>query len=178
MSITRASVRDGIVTLLTDATDAEDRVYASRQPPVEGAHLPCILVYNEGDSNTRRGDGGPMRFKRTQRIAVEAIAQGATDAATEEAVEDLSDQIEEAIYSSATWPEDFERVGDFERRTGRDVKDKRRGAALYTIEVEYGVFFEPTAEDDLQSVHVDVKMIEPESGNDSDATLVVEDLDA
>lgn len=77
MSLTRKAIREKIVELLTNETDAEDRVFASRVLPVWASEqLPCILVYTPSDA--REIDSQPKRYSVDLQLRIEIIQKASS----------------------------------------------------------------------------------------------------
>lgn len=73
MSLTRKEIREKVVSILNNKTDAGNRVFATQARPVWQEQLPCILVYTPSDS--REIDSTPRRYRVTMDLRIEVVAQ-------------------------------------------------------------------------------------------------------
>lgn len=76
MSLTRKAIREKIVEILLNETDAADRVYSSRVLPVWVTQLPAILVYTPSDS--REIDSQPKRYAVDLQVRIEIIQKASS----------------------------------------------------------------------------------------------------
>jgi hypothetical protein len=73
MSLTRKDIREKVVSILHNKTDAGTRVFPTQVRPVWLNQLPCILVYTPSDSRVL--DSTPRRYKVTMDLRIEVVAQ-------------------------------------------------------------------------------------------------------
>lgn len=122
MAHKRKAIRQALVTLLTNATDADDRVYSNRSRNLPTEKLPAIIVH-DGSENGPPKDISSKVYIRTWNVAIE-VKVADTEGADEK-LDDVLNQIEDVIsanrnisgqastslYSSTDEP-DFDSTGE------------------------------------------------------------------
>lgn len=73
MSSKRKAIREAFVDLLTNETDAEDRVYSNRVRPIWRSKLPAILVFSRNEPASIFAES-PREMQRELTLSVEIMA--------------------------------------------------------------------------------------------------------
>lgn len=99
MTHPRTQIRKAIVSKLTDATAAEERVYSGRLMPIEEPQLPAIVVHTrDAEEITSRSTSKWNGFERRRCIVtVVCIAQSFDD--IDEDLDTMAGQVEAALQS-------------------------------------------------------------------------------
>jgi len=98
----RKQVRDATVTLLSGATDAGTRVYASRSRPLETSNLPAIRVFCRGDQFVEWESiaSGDAAFWRDVTLVIEVVDRATS--LVEDAIDTVAEQVETAMAANKT----------------------------------------------------------------------------
>ena len=99
MTHPRTRIRAAFVERLTDATAAEERVYAGRLMPVEEPQLPAIIVHSrDGERNTERSPSHWNGFEQRECIlSIVCVAQSFDN--IDDDLDDMTEQVEAALQS-------------------------------------------------------------------------------
>ncbi|MBU1594262.1 MAG: hypothetical protein KKA55_01850 [Proteobacteria bacterium] len=95
----RQLIREAVVELLTGATDAGARVWASRMRHVSSRDLPAIGVYTTEESSPL-ADVSPRKYERTVTVAVDCMVEA--DESVDDALDALAMQVETALMADPT----------------------------------------------------------------------------
>lgn len=100
MTHARTQIRQAVVTLLTGASPAGNRVYASRVYPLDEARLPALLVFSNQEVVNEQSLTRPRTQLRQLSLTVEGYvkAQGNVD----ETTDSLALAVEKAIAADPT----------------------------------------------------------------------------
>lgn len=96
---TRTLVRQKIVELLTDKTEAAERVYPNRARQLWPEELPAILVYSRNETATEFGSA-PRSLRRELRVAVEIVAKA--DDKLDDDIDSIAQQVESRLLGDDT----------------------------------------------------------------------------
>lgn len=103
MAHQRKLIREAVIARLKQAgTAAEDRIFGSRVRSIKEKELPCILVYTKQES-AEVSIEAPREFKRDLTVTLELIVQGDTETDVDDALDDLAEQVEYAIFREETF---------------------------------------------------------------------------
>lgn len=98
----RQKIREAVVAALRGATDAADRVHASRFVPWRRAELPAISVYTLGeDVDPESAQTAPRELARDLELVIQGIVQVGDDVDCR--LDDLALQIERAMDADPTF---------------------------------------------------------------------------
>lgn len=172
----RKLIRDAVVAQLTGKTDAELRVYPTRELPLKVAELPAVCIYTlEETVSPESRSSSPRRLTRSLQLGVEIIVR-ATEA-VDDALDALSLQVEVAIDADP-------RFGDTcidsilsSVQIGIDNEGNRpTGRCLMSYAVEYETEAPAAADQpalpDFERAHVETNL----SGDQAAADRAVDDI--
>lgn len=98
----RKTIRTAVKDLLVGKTDAEDRVFTSREVPWQTTEFPGIAVYAlEESSEAALGSTEPKVLERTLQLAV-LVVQSLTEGIDDE-LDRLALQVETAMHAAPTF---------------------------------------------------------------------------
>lgn len=94
----RQVIRETIRSVLDGATDADDRVYASRMNPYRVTELPVLTVYSTSESvDDDSSSTSPRELTRRLSISIEGWVVGNDE--SDDAMDDLAEQVEIAMHA-------------------------------------------------------------------------------
>lgn len=99
MTSQRAVIRQRVMELLFDKTEALDRVFPNRARQLWPEELPAILVYTRSE-NVTEFDHAPRSLKRDLRLAVEVVAKA--DEQLDDQLDEIARQVEDALLGEDT----------------------------------------------------------------------------
>lgn len=134
MAHKRTDIRNALKAMLTDTTDAQDKVYVNRPYNIDKAKLPAIHIYDESETIGTR-DIGAARFLRKITTKIDLLVTGSTQVDTD--LDDLAKQVEDIINADrrlqATCSSAIYQGID----TTFEVGEKSVGKATLTYEITY-----------------------------------------
>lgn len=167
----RAEIRASTVTLLTDATPAGKRVFASRIAPLVKPTYPLILVYTpEEDMEGGRGTPPSFEHRLTLVVDVRSHAGSIEDVSDPQSVEGALDGLCEAVLdrllTTPEWVNQFERIASIKTR----VIPQAQGSApvlcaWIVITGTYSTSWDPKVPDSFATVRIGVDCIDPADPN-------------
>lgn len=102
MAHQRKLIRDAVIAKLKAAnTSAGQRVYGNRAAQIFPNELPCILVYTKSEASEISIES-PREYKRDLVVALELVAQAATEDALDDVLDAFAEQVEAAIFNDET----------------------------------------------------------------------------
>lgn len=178
MSSTTTQIRlDVIARLKAAATAAGDRVDDNRSTPQpdRGGTFPALAVYTSSGSREALGPRSAGVFMRTERIQVDGWVTGETDAELARALDELEDQVHQALLGDDEWVNQFEEVGRVTSERGQETSGARRlGAMVVVYEVKWRERWTTAVESSLRLVHVDVDLAPPDGTLEAQARVELE----
>ena len=93
----RKAIRHAVRDLLDAQPALQGKVHASRNYPVSGAELPCVLVYTERDAGEEVTD---TIMQRTIDLVVRVAVRGDADEGADDQLDDLCELVEGAIRAA------------------------------------------------------------------------------
>lgn len=98
---TRTEIREAVVALLKDSTDALDRVSSSRARRVWTEGLPAIVVYTPREE-FEESIQSPREYRVRTDVVVEIIVEGSAESVPDELLDTVSDQVWEILTRTPT----------------------------------------------------------------------------
>lgn len=96
----KTKIRQKLIELIKDKTDAGDKVYDTRLPSFNSENYPCVTIYNLSEDVTTFDKGyGSKRYDLS--LAIEVFAAGVTEKSAGELLDSISDEIESIIENSS-----------------------------------------------------------------------------
>ncbi len=134
MAHIRKEIRDAIVELLLDETDAGENVYANRETDLWEAELPAILVYTRDESATPRDLSGRTSIRTLQLIIeIKVYANTTLDDTLDAIALDVED-IMSAAQIAGTTGRPIYKSTQIELDSG---SAKEKGVATLTFDIQY-----------------------------------------
>lgn len=162
-----------VTTLKAAATIAGARVFDSRSKgrPLTPDELPALVVKTNRGRHEESRHGNEPHFRVIERLLVECHAQTPAtfgvdaedrDAEAARLRDVLEDQVLTALFTDFAWIDLFEFVKRTEMERGWDVESAGRIAvSVITIDCQFDRSFQPVIADDLDTIAIDVDMIDP-----------------
>jgi len=172
--LNRRDIRNDAATRIVAAgTDAGSRVYKSRALPIQSEQLPLCTVYTPNERNNWGGDTEPT-YLTTTTLVVDCVVFGRDDAATEDALDELVAQVEDALIGSFDWRKQFTRCGQYsiDVQPGQDGKLLFINARLSFDVDTLTTWIEPAVDDFAQAV-IDVDLYPPDGVPEVVADLTI-----
>lgn len=166
MAHQRKQVRDAIVArLIAAATAAGSNVFANRAKPLFVTELPAILVYTKNET-VEIANESPREYRRGLVVSLELVATGANEASVDDALDDLAEEVEAAIFEEETFGGLVTDtiLGETEMELLQEG-EKPIGAAKIALTMPYYQQLpgEPAVElDAFEKMHTDIEASEPE----------------
>lgn len=111
----RVELREAAAKLLSGATDAGPNVFSKRALPLAQDALPAIYLSAPSDTARSTGRNAP-EFVRLAQLNVDAMVSCGTPEATQDALDDLTEQIELLIMQDVTFQSMLTQVTDITTR--------------------------------------------------------------
>jgi hypothetical protein len=151
----RQEIKSKIVLLLTNKTNAEDRVYPNRFMPLDEENLPAVCVYAITE-NVSEFDN--LTDKRILEIAIECLADGEN---ADNDLDVLANQIETVFIENETLDKLVHKTDILRTEIGYDEKSQSQmQAAKLTYQVIYFTDKTNEASEDFNKASVDWKDFE------------------
>lgn len=136
-------------------------VYDSRLPQMKRELLPAIRVYTNTTNQVGRSISIPD-FLSTAHLLVQVICEDITDARIAERVDRYCEVVKCRLLSDGEWLKIFERVLSIDTEIDRNVEGEwRLTTATLDFALQYSCAWEPDIRDWLETVHLDVDVIDP-----------------
>lgn len=134
MSLLRKKIRAALVLKLTNATDADARVYASRVKPIWAGEYPLILVQTN-DEVVEEFSNAPKEYKRTLSVSIQLMVEAATSGAIDDDLDTIGAQIEAVLYEEGTqlFDPDEEELCEEVILRGSEMTLDKEGDRLYGL---------------------------------------------
>lgn len=97
---TKQEIRKKIVEILLGKTDAKDKVFPNRTANVGVEELPVILVYPTSVDYTMLRKDPKILHRRDLSLTIQIMASDSDESKMTDTLDDISDQIEDAITNS------------------------------------------------------------------------------
>jgi hypothetical protein len=171
------SIRQATLEVLESALGSVFRVRDSKTLPWTDADLPGLSVYTGKATEINVSHGRTPAWQRTEELAIEIRTAAATEAALAQALDDAEEAVRAALFGSAPWLAQFQRLERSEVTKGRDAESNQlRGIAQLLFFVVYVVDYPLDIEGALSRVRIAIDMADipgPISDGQMDAEVVV-----
>jgi hypothetical protein len=174
MSSQRKAIRQAIAELLTDKTDADDKVYPFRVRRIFEGELPCILIYTRSEP-VRVFTEAPREYERNLSLVIEILAKA--DETLDDMLDDIADDVEYWMHQDHT---QGGLCGDTNLKstevTITPQGDTLIGSAVLTYEMPYytEAVRDPDDLDNFNAANIKIQLYSTDnaaSGIDSEDTL-------
>jgi hypothetical protein len=137
------------------------RVYDSRLPQLKRELLPALRVYTNSANYQGRSISIPD-FKTTAHLIIQVICEDITDALIAERMDLYCELVKVCLMSDGKWLQLFERLLTIDIEIDRSVEGEwRLTTATIDFALEYSCSYEPVVPDWLQTVGMQVDVIDP-----------------
>lgn len=177
MPLTAKGIRQDTVTRLLAyapvAAIVGTRVYDDRTDPLPVEELPAVVVRTP----RLRGEQGRNlhvpNFAQIEELEIEChqrspsggTTSDAADVAGSSARDDLEEACKDGLFTDPVWVAQFEQIDRLEVRRGANGEGhERRWVAVIQVDCKFNRCWQPRSDflaDNLQTVHINVDMIEP-----------------
>lgn len=96
----RETIRDAVVSAVTNLATTGARVFRSRVYPISAHSLPALLVYCTEEAIEPELLPRPQKLRRTLTVVIEGYAKATSD--VDETLDDIASEVETAIGSAPT----------------------------------------------------------------------------
>lgn len=134
------------------------RIHKARFSRFDEDELPAAVVFVFSDTASNESGGSPLFVYRSE-ISIELFASGADDDAAAEAINDLAEDVEDALLRSPEWVALFRHISDVSSDfVMDDGASFRLFCASLRLTVEHTQAFDPDIDDadDLEHVRLQV----------------------
>lgn len=158
----RVELREAAARLLSDATDAGPNVFSKRALPLSQEALPAIYLSAPADTARSTGRNAPD-FVRVTQLNVDAMVSAGTPEATQDALDDLTEQIELLIMQDVGFQALLSQVTDI---TTRQEVTSENSAYIGKVRVAFSLeYFEEFSPGGTPVTGLDLRMQVPGNQN-------------
>ena len=97
----RQKIREAIVNILIDRTDAKKFVKPNFTAPIFIEDLPAILIYTRSE-DIEEFSISPRELKRTMQLVIEIVSAGTNDINLQDQLDTISEQVEQLLSQDDT----------------------------------------------------------------------------
>ncbi|MBP4049018.1 hypothetical protein [Chromobacterium violaceum] len=151
----RTQLRNAVAAALRAAnTSAGQRVYVPRDLPTVPPGMPLILVQTPMERKSGRGPNGAPQFNTAATVAINARVSGTSAGQAEADLDNLCEQIENAVLTDYTTLRMVQQVLAVETEIEVTAGQREHIAeACIRIDFEFFEFFEPPITQPLTDIH-------------------------
>lgn len=172
MAHPRKTIRNKVVSILMDATNAGENVFSSRVRAISPDNLPALNVQTYEES-AQKFNETRREYRRTLKLGIGILARAQDD--LDDQLDDIAEQIEQLILDDETLDNTVEDT----LITGTDMRIELGDNSIGGMIIEFDVIYHTEHQqdfDDLEGLHITLKN-GPDSDVHSETTITIETED-